>query len=143
MALPELSKIVEAEKERLLKAKESAQIKLKEITAELEQIDNRLRAAELYERAANGEVFAAAPSTRGRPARTSSGTRAPRGSKKEELIKLLSDKPGLKRAEIIDALGMKGEKSGEQSISNTLASLKKSGELLADGGKYTVAPSGE
>ena len=44
---------------------------------------------------------------------------------------------GIGRAGIIEQLNVKGDKSAEQSVSNALANLKKSGAVAHGDGKYT------
>lgn len=46
---------------------------------------------------------------------------------------------GVRRGGLIDALNVKGNKSAEQSVSNALAALKKSGAVAHRDGKYIVA----
>ena len=66
------------------------------------------------------------------------GTR--RGGVREEVLRVIGDNPeGINRADILDKLGAKGDKKAEQSISNALANLKKTGTLTADGGLYKAS----
>ena len=69
--------------------------------------------------------------------------RTPRGSKRDELIALIRDNPNLSRGDILAKLDIVGkdDKAGVQSVSNTLASLKKAGTVLNEGGKYRLAPT--
>ncbi len=46
---------------------------------------------------------------------------------------------GMGRADILEALGVKGDKSGEQSVSNALSALKKKGDIAVEDGKYIIA----
>ena len=43
---------------------------------------------------------------------------------------------GLTRGEILEKMGLKGNKSGEMSVSNALTALAKSNQVRRDGGKY-------
>jgi hypothetical protein len=45
---------------------------------------------------------------------------------------------GISRSDILEALGAKGDKRAEQSISNALANLKKAEQLTLNDGVYTV-----
>jgi hypothetical protein len=45
----------------------------------------------------------------------------------------------LSRGEILEQMGLKGDKSGEMSVSNALTALTKSNQVLRDGGKYRAA----
>lgn len=43
---------------------------------------------------------------------------------------------GANRGELLDMLGVKGQRKGEQSVSNALSSLKKAGKLQQKNGRY-------
>jgi hypothetical protein len=51
-----------------------------------------------------------------------------RGSKRDEFLKLIQESEGLTRGEILEKMGLKGNKSGEMSVSNTLTALPKSNQ---------------
>jgi hypothetical protein len=52
----------------------------------------------------------------------------------------LADIPhGLSRGEILDKLGLKGNKQGEMSVSNALKALTKTNQVVRKDGKYVVA----
>ncbi len=65
-------------------------------------------------------------------------TRAARsGSRREQLISLIRANPvGMSRAELLRTLGIKGDKSGEMSVSNALTSMKKGNLIYSNSGKY-------
>jgi hypothetical protein len=90
---------------------------------------------ELDEMLAKFDVFEgkARPQTR---ARRSSGTR--RGSRREELIKLIASSKGLTRGEILEKMGLKGNKAGEMSVSNALTALTKGKEIARKDRKYVA-----
>jgi hypothetical protein len=46
---------------------------------------------------------------------------------------------GLSRGEILEKMGLKGDKSGEMSVSNALTALTKRNEVRRAGGKYHAA----
>ena len=46
---------------------------------------------------------------------------------------------GINRADLLQVLGMKGNKSGEQSVSNALSALKKAGATSSKNGRYVAA----
>lgn len=70
-------------------------------------------------------------------AKRSTGKRA---SRQDGVMSLLKDHTtGLKRADILDKLSLKGNKTGEQSISNALANLKKAGKITSKDGVYTLS----
>ncbi len=45
---------------------------------------------------------------------------------------------GLSRGEIIQQMGLKGDKSGEMSVSNALTALIKSNQVARRDGKYVA-----
>ena len=123
--------MIEKERTRLGALRDDLLAQRARIATQLAEIDQELAAIGAYERAKLGK-----------PARTikaAKNTRAPRGAKREELLALIEDTPGLTRGEIIEKLGIKGDKSQEQSISNALATLKKAGTIAATDGKYAIA----
>src|ERR1700683_4972586 len=76
-----------------------------------------------------------------KPRRAAASRRAPtnarRGSRREALLKLIADNPtGLKRGELLEKMGLKGNKSGEMSVSNALTALSKSKQVARQDGKY-------
>ena len=81
---------------------------------------------------------------RGKAARGGSATagrqqRVRRGSRREELLNLIREGNGLSRGEILDRMGLKGDKSGEMSVSNALTALTKRNQVRREGGKYLPA----
>ena len=46
---------------------------------------------------------------------------------------------GLTRGEILERMGLKGDKSGEMSVSNALTALTKRNQVSRAGGKYRAA----
>ena len=71
----------------------------------------------------------------GTATRRSSGTR--RGTKREGILTVLKGVPdGLTRGEILEKMGLKGDKAGEMSVSNALTAMTKVGQVRRDGGKY-------
>src|SRR4051812_41225921 len=65
--------------------------------------------------------------------------RARRGSRREELLNLIRDGNGLSRGDILERMGLKGDKSGEMSVSNALTALAKQNQIRRAGGKYYLA----
>ena len=126
--------MIEKERARLGKLRDDLTAQQEEIYNQLADIDKELAAIEAYERAKTGK-----PARQPKAARN---TRAPRGAKREELLSLIEDTPNLTRGEIIEKLGIKGDKAQEQSISNALATLKKAGIITAKDGKYAAGKAG-
>lgn len=117
-----------AEREAVFNQQQQLENKLKDINRELAAID-------AYEAAKTGKQ-AAPPqqrATRGR-------RQARRGSRREALLQLVGQHPdGLSRGEILERMGLKGDKSGEMSVSNALTALTKGNQVSRAGGKYRIA----
>lgn len=118
--------VIEKERERLGRLREDALARRATIDTEIAEIDKELAAIVAYERAKSGK--AASGKGTGR-----------RGSRQDGILALLKEKKdGLTRGSILDALGLKGNKSGEQSISNALNNMKKAGKIDSKDGRYTL-----
>jgi len=72
--------------------------------------------------------------------RTPVRTTSRRSGVRENILKLLKGSPqGLQRSNILEKLNVKGDKSGERSVSNALTALKKQGAVEhRDDGTYTI-----
>lgn len=68
---------------------------------------------------------------------TSSGKRRT-GIRQEVLAVVQQSADGISRADILEKLDAKGDKSAEQSVSNALAALKKQNTITGDDGIYKV-----
>jgi hypothetical protein len=63
-----------------------------------------------------------------------------RGSKREELLRVIRESHGLTRGEILERMGLKGNKAGEMSVANALTALAKSNQVRrGEGQKYFQA----
>lgn len=61
---------------------------------------------------------------------------APRcGSKREELLTIIKQNNGLTRGEILERMGLKGNKQGEMSVSNALTALTKANQVRRNDAK--------
>jgi hypothetical protein len=121
------------ERDRLRSERESVFTQQRELQSKLAEIDREMAAIEAYESAKSGKGGAA---RQGRTTSTGRATR--RGSKREELLTVIRDSQGLSRGEILDKMGLKGNKSGEMSVSNALTALTKNGQVKREGGKYRI-----
>ena len=55
-------------------------------------------------------------------------------------MKVIKDHPsGLTRGEILDRMSLKGDKSGEMSVSNALTALTKANQVTRREGRYFAA----
>lgn len=106
-----------------------------ELEQKLAAVNNELRAIDAYEAAKSGKAIPQANlgSSRGR-------RQARRGSRREGLLTLIGKNPaGLSRGEILQQMGLKGDKAGEMSVSNALTALTKTGQVSREAGKYRMA----
>jgi hypothetical protein len=118
---------INSERERLSAERESIFTQQGELARKLDEINREFAAIEAYEQAKLGKAPKAAPA----------GTRrARKGSRREELLNLIREGGGLSRGDILDRMGLKGDKSGEMSVSNALTALFKAEAIVREGGKY-------
>lgn len=134
---------IERERSRLDKARKDALANQSAVDKELESIERELAALNAYQQATNGSG-SLPPSKRAAGKRGSAkGARKAagrRGEKRRAVLELINNNPvGLSRGEILVQLGVKGDKSGEQSVSNALSALKKSEKVNNREGKYIPA----
>jgi hypothetical protein len=119
------------ERERLRAEREQVFSQQKELQRKLDAVNREFAAIETYETMKTGKAA--------RRARTDRQPRARRGSRWEALLELIRQSDGLSRGEILERMGLKGDKSGEMSVSNALTALTKSNQVQREGGKYRVA----
>ncbi|HEX3537813.1 MAG TPA: hypothetical protein VHU15_13715 [Stellaceae bacterium] len=124
---------VQRERARLHGEREAIFTQQQELENKLADINRELAAIDAYESARSGKAVSA----RGTGARR--GRRGRRGSKREQLLQLIKDGRGLSRGEILQKMGLKGDKSGEMSVSNALTALTKSKQVARKEGKYISA----
>jgi hypothetical protein len=139
--------VMERERERLHREREVILNQQKELDRKLTEINLELTAIDAYEAAKTGK--AAAPRRQRRGDATSGASvnqlsaeprlRPQVGSRREALLKLIEENPnGLRRGEIFDRMGLKGNKSAEKSVSNALTALTKSNRVARREGKYVI-----
>lgn len=127
---------VQRERDRLHAEHEAIVRQQQELEDKLAEINRQLAAVEAYEAARTGKSTSARQ-LRSTATRQGSGTR--RGSRREELLRVIRESDGLTRGEILEKLGVKGNRSGEMSVSNALAALTKSNQVRRDGRAYQAA----
>ena len=135
--------LIKSDRARLNGERKALVAQQREIEKKLAEIDRELAAIAGYETIRSGkaasvaaEVVPAAP-RKPRTTRKIAPTRGRRDSKREPILKLLADNPdGLTRGELLEKLGVKGDKSGEMSVSNALTGLTKSNQIRREDGKY-------
>ena len=126
-----LETVVARERERLTTKRTEIQAQQRELEKQLAEIDREFTAVNAYEAAKQGKPVSIGGAT---------PTRAPRGQRQTDIMGVLrAHAAGVTRGDILEALGEKGNKSGEQSISNALNNMKKAGKINLADGKYTAA----
>ena len=124
---------VERERARLHSEREAIFSQQQALEDKLSALNRELAAIEAYENAKTGKATARTTPTR----RAGGGSR--RGSKREALMQIIRDGHGLSRGEILERMGLKGDKAGEMSVSNALTALTKANQVRREGGKYLAA----
>ena len=133
---------IKKERARLDKARKDALANKTAVDKEIESIERELTALDAYQQA-KGTPARRAPGKRG-PAKRGPAkarrTTGRRGEKRQAVLDLIQKNPvGLSRGEILIQLGVKGNRSAEQSVSNALSALKKSEKVNSREGKYVPA----
>ena len=122
------------ERERLHAERETIFTQQHELETKLAEINREFAAVEAYEAAKSGKAL---------PAGRSTGARKPQaarsGSKREGILKVIKEHPGLTRGELLDKMGLKGNRSGEMSVSNALTGLTKGKQVVRQDGKYIAS----
>jgi hypothetical protein len=122
MAEESFESFVQRERARLHGEREAIFTQQKELEDKLDAVDRELIAIDAYEAAKSGKQIP------GRASRTRS-RQARRGSKREQLLALIREHRGLTRGEILEKMGLKGNKPGEMSVSNALTALTKANQI--------------
>lgn len=133
MADETFSTYMQRERDRLHAEREAIFTEQRQLETKLNEINREFAAVDAYEAAKSGKspARAASPTGRRRQAR--------RGSRRDALMQLIKSAAGLSRGEILEKMGLKGDKSGEMSVSNALTALTKALHVRREGGKYHAA----
>src|SRR3954452_23847927 len=122
------SEFISRERDRLRAEREQVFNQQEELQRKLDAVNREFAAMEAYETTKTGKA------TRQKAA--SRQPRARRGSRREALLELIRQSDGLSRGELLERMGLKGDKSGEMSVSNALTALTKSNQVRREDGKY-------
>lgn len=128
--IAETQAFITKQREALVQQREAIFNQQQELQRQLNDVNEMLRKFDAFE----GKAAA----TRG-PTQARRGTRTRRGSKREDLLKVIREGNGLTRGQILEKMGLKGDKSGEMSVSNALTALTKSQQIARREGKYTAS----
>ena len=121
--------MIDKERERLRKALEDLRAKQQELQTQRATIETELDALDAYEAARSGKAR-----------KSEAASRAPRGSRQHSVLSVIAkSKKGITRGEILQAMGLKGNKGGERSVSNALTALKQAKRVTAKYRKYLAA----
>jgi len=132
MAEGNFADFIARERERLHAEREKIFNQQHELQTKLDEINREFAAIEAYEAVKTGKAVRQ-PAARG-------PQRARRGSKREQLLELIKQHPGgLARKDILDRMGLKGDKAGEMSISNALTAVTKANQVTRRDGRYFAA----
>jgi TFIIF-interacting CTD phosphatase-like protein len=119
--------VLEKERARLNKQRDQVLARREKLDEEIARIDKELGAITAYEAAKQGK-----------PKRAAS-KRDPRGSRQQSILEVIAKHTkGITRGEILEAMNFKGNKAGEQSVSNALSALKKAKRIVSKDRKYFV-----
>jgi hypothetical protein len=116
---------IKQERARLQTARDKSLQKKSEVDQELAAIGRELAAITAYEQAKGGKPAQAGKRAAAKPVgKRTGGQRSPQG---REAAGCPGRRPA--RGEILKLMGVKGDKSGEQSVSNALSALSKQNQL--------------
>jgi hypothetical protein len=128
-----LHDVITKDKERLNSERAAIRTQQRDLEKKLVEIDREYAAIDAYEAAKSGKASARKTGAR----RASTGRK---GSKRDAIIAVLQSNPdGLSRGELLEKMGLKGNKSGEMSVSNALTALSKGNQVARKDGKYVAA----
>lgn len=118
------------ERDRLDAQREAIRVQQRELEKQLKDLDRQYAAVAAYEAARTGKS-AKSTGNRGRKAR--------RGSRRDELLQVIKSGRGLSRGEVLEKMGLKGDKAGEMSVSNALTALVKANQIRRNDAKKYVS----
>src|SRR5690242_19207753 len=129
--------------ERLTKASEDAEQRIRAAQDELAEIERRFKAIAAFEATLRNlrevqEPARPAKSTRAKKSAPKGG-RASRGERQQQLYEIIRGKPGITASEIVGQLGADGKEG--HAIRAALFKMKKAGRVEVEGkGQYIAVP---
>jgi len=124
--LAETEAFIAKQREALLAERQEILNQQLALQAQLDELDGML---------ARFDVFAGKP---GQESQDRGRRSSRRGSRREELLRIIKQSQGLARGEILEKMGLKGNKSGEMSVSNALTALTKSKQIARQDREYVA-----
>jgi hypothetical protein len=139
--------IMQRERERLNREREEIVNQQKDLENKLTEVNHEFAAIDAYEAAKTGKV--ASPRRQQSTSRKSeatikqlsvdTGARAKPGTRREAVLNVIGENPnGLSRGEILERIGLKGNRPAQKSVSNALTALIKNSQVLRREGKYVI-----
>ena len=124
--MAETEAFITKQRETLLAQRQELESQQQAIQAQIDELDVMLTKFDVFE---------------GKQARKGGGRRTGgrANSKRDELLKLITSSKGVSRGEILEKMGLKGNKAGEMSVSNALTALTKSKQVARKDRKYVAA----
>jgi hypothetical protein len=126
---------IKAEKEELLRERENYLADQRRTAELIETVDTELKAIEAYEQTRTGKP----PAANGANGKQTDRHRRRVGVRTTVLEVVAAAGSGLTRGEILAAMGLHGDKSGEMSVSNALTNLMKTHRVVREAGRYQAA----
>src|SRR3954451_14396367 len=131
--LAETEAFIARQRESLLNQRQEILNQQRTLQEQLHQLDEMLGKFDVFEGKGARRQARATGTRRG-------GTRqGRRGSKRDELLKVIREGGGLTRGQILEKMGLKGNKAGEMSVSNALTALTKGNQVCREGRSYPSA----
>lgn len=129
----DFAEMMEQERKRILSKLEGLMAKKAELEQEERALNIELAGIKAYSDAKLG-IVSAPKGTRVKQ------TRGPRQSGvRVQILDIIQASPdGIKRPDLLEKLGAKGDKAKEQAISNALVALKKDDKITGERGEYKV-----
>ncbi len=125
--LADTEAFITKQREALLNERQEMVNQQRVLQAQLDELDGMLAKFDVFE----GKAAPQVPTRRKRSGH--------RGSRREELLRIINQSHGLSRGEILDKMGLKGNKTGEMSVSNALTALTKSKQVTRRDRKYVAS----
>jgi hypothetical protein len=133
-----LRELIKSESIRLDENRKAILAQQSELEKKLAEIDLERTAIAAYEITMNGRLKQPKKPLPGRASRNRPASgRARPDSKRNTIIRVLMDNPtGLSMGEVVEKMGLTGDRRGEKSVANALFSLAKGMQVARQDGKY-------